>query len=111
VYAGLSSVLGVSFVIDVRQLLPLTLSSLALALLSLAISARRSRQPLPLVVGSVCALGVWAGKFELGSDALTIGALLGLIGASLVARRGRAPRPRARQVSRGSELTEHAEAR
>jgi hypothetical protein len=111
VYAGLSSVLGVSFVIDARQLLPLTLASLALALMSLAISARRSRQPLPLVVGSVCALAVWAGKFELGSDALTVGALLGLIGASLWARRRQPPRARAPLVRRGSELTEHAEAR
>jgi hypothetical protein len=103
--------LGVSFVIDPQRLLPLTLSSLALALMSLAISARRSRQPLPLVVGGVCALGVWAGKFELGSDALTIGALLGLIGASLLARRGRPPQHVLPPVSRGSELTEHAEAR
>jgi hypothetical protein len=112
VYAGLSSVLGVSFVIDARQLLPLTLASLSLALLSLASLARRSRRPLPFAIGCLCALGVWAGKFELGSDTLTIGALLGLIGASLAARRREQPvAARPALVSDGSELAEHAEAR
>ncbi len=112
VYAGLSSVLGVSFVVDVRQLLPLTLASLAVALVSLATVARRSRRPLPLAAGALCALGVWAGKFELGSDALTIVALVGLLGASLAARRNdRRPARSDEALGRGSELTEHAEAR
>jgi hypothetical protein len=112
VYAGLSSVLGVSFVIEMRHLVPLTVASLALALVSLAIVARRSRRPLPFALGALCALGVWAGKFELGSDALTLVALLGLIGASLAARRAEQRRTRCdASLGPGSELAEHAEAR
>lgn len=112
VYAGLSSVLGVSFVIEMRHLVPLTVASLGLALVSLSIVARRSRRPLPFVLGALCALGVWAGKFELGSDALTLVALLGLIGAWLAARLAEQRRARCdAALGPGSELAEHAEAR
>jgi hypothetical protein len=63
VYAGLSSVFGVSFVIDPALLLPLTLASLVIALGAFASMARRTRRYLPLAVGVASALGVWAGKF------------------------------------------------
>jgi hypothetical protein len=104
VYAGLSSVFGVSFVIEPALLLPLTLTSLALALASLGSMARRTRSYLPFAVGAASALGVWAGKFVLNSDALTWLGLFGLILASLGARR-RGPR------AASSELPEHAQAR
>jgi hypothetical protein len=109
VYAGLSSVLGVSFVVEPSLLSTLTLASLALALAALGAMARRTRSYLPLTLGLASALGVWAGKFALNSDVLTWLALLGLISASLLARRRGA-----RVSSPGvypSELPEHAQAR
>jgi len=108
VYAGLSSVLGVSFAVDPALLLPLTLASLGLALAALASMAWRTRSYLPLALGAVSALGVWAGKFALNSDVLTWLGLLGLILAALGARwRG----ARARMAAaRRSELADHAQA-
>jgi hypothetical protein len=136
VYAGLSSWLGVSLALEPRRLLPLTLASLALALLSLAAMARRSGRYVPLLAGALSALGVWAGKFVLSLDLLTYLSLFGLIIASLSARRlgtRRAtgsdalarmpgadgaialltPRPgtRSSRARQSSELPEHAEAR
>jgi hypothetical protein len=104
VYAGLSSWLGVSFALEPRRLLPLTLGSLGLALLSLAMMARRSGRYAPLLAGAASALGVWTGKFVLGLEPLTYLSLFGLIIASLAARR-----LGTRRLS--SELPEHAEAR
>jgi hypothetical protein len=110
VYAGLSSVLGVSFVIEPTLLLPLTLGSLAIALVTLASMARRSRSYLPLAVGAASALGVWAGKFLLNSDVITWIGLFGLVLASLGARR-RGPRvPAPEPAAPRSELPEHAQA-
>lgn len=119
VYAGLSSLLGVSFVLEPALLLPLTLTSLALALASLWLKARRSsahgslrsvassaRRYATFAVGVASALMVWGGKFVLNSELLTWFGLLGLIVASLEARRG-GPR----EVARASELPEHAQAR
>jgi hypothetical protein len=136
VYAGLSSWLGVSIVLEPRRLLPLTLGSLGLALLSLAVAARRSGRYAPLLAGAASALGVWAGKFVLSLEPLTYLSLFGLIIASLAARRvgtRRAAgsqgalacmpssggaiaeltlRPETRSSrARHSELSEHAEAR
>jgi hypothetical protein len=105
VYASLSSLLGVSFVLDARLLLALTLGSLALALSSLAAMARRSRHHAPFAVGMVGALGVCAGRFALNSELLTYLSLLALILAALAARRiGRLARA-------SSKLAEHAGAR
>lgn len=109
VYAGLSSVLGVSFVLDPALLMPLTLASFALALAALGTMARRTRRYLPLGLGVASVLVVWAGKFAANSDALTWLGLIGLIVASVGARR-RAPRRPASHAP-SSELAEHAEAR
>ncbi len=110
VYAGLSSMLGVSFVLEPALLSALTLTSLGLALASLGSMAWRTRSYLPLALGAASALGVWAGKFALNSDVLTWFGLFGLILAALVARRrgGRA-HPRA-AAARPSELADHAQA-
>jgi hypothetical protein len=115
IYAGLSSWLGVSFVIPVALLRPLTLASLALAVLALASVARERRALVPALVGVAAASGVWLGKFELGSDLLTYSSVLTLLCCSLLARRAGRRRPRAVADSQPSaarsELTEHAHAR
>lgn len=108
-YAGLSSALGVSFVIEPALLSTLTLTSLGLALLALGSMARRTQSYAPFVLGAASALGVWAGKFVLNSDVLTWLGLLGLILASLAARRSRGLMPRPGLAR--SELPEHAQAR
>jgi hypothetical protein len=110
VYAGLSSVFGVSFAVDPALLLPLTLGSLGLALAALASMAWRTRSYLPLALGAASALGVCAGKFALNSDVLTWLGLLGLILAALGAR-WRGGRAHARvAAARRSELADHAQA-
>jgi hypothetical protein len=109
VYAGLSSVLGVSFAVDPALLLPLTLTSLGLALAALASMAWRTRSYLPLALGAASALGVWAGKFALNSDVLTWLGLLGLILAALGARWGGRAHAR-RAAAPRSELAHHAQA-
>lgn len=111
VYAGLSSVLGVSFVMPRALLLPLTLTSLALALAALAVMAKRTGRYLPLGLGAASALGVYAGKFVLNSEAFMGLALLGLIVASIGARSTRSGVPVSRLPSAGSELSEQAQAR
>lgn len=114
VYAGLSSWLGVSIALEPRRLLPLTLGSLLLALLSLAWVARRSGRYAPLVAGAVSALGVWLGKFVLDLESLTYLSLFALIVASLAARRlgtQRAATSAAGRARHASELPEHAQAR
>lgn len=103
--------LGVSFAVDPALLLPLTLTSLGLALAALASMAWRTRSYLPLALGAASALGVWAGKFALNSDVLTWLGLLGLILAALGARwRGGRAHARA-AAARRSELADHAQAR
>jgi hypothetical protein len=102
VYASLSSVLGVSFVLEPRLLRLLTFASLALALLSLASHARRRRSYAPLALAVASAAGVWLGRFTFTSELLTHASLLALIGAALAARR---------LGVRGSELAEHPGAR
>jgi hypothetical protein len=94
VYASLSSLLGVSVVLDPQLLRLMTFGSLALALSSLASMAlrrpmwRRRWTYLPLAVGAAGCIGVWLGKFVVASEPLTYVSLLGLILASLAARRG-----------------------
>jgi hypothetical protein len=105
VYAGLSSLLGVSFVLDTRLLMVLTLGSLSLALLSLAAMARRRKIRVPLALAIVSAAGVWLGRFELNSELCTNLSLCGLILAALAARWLGA------RLRRASELAQQAEAR
>jgi hypothetical protein len=102
VYASLSSVLGVRFVLEPRLLRMLTFASLALALLSLASQARRRGIYAPLALGVAGATGVWLGRFTFTSELLTYTSLIALIGAALAARRFGARR---------SELAEYAGAR
>jgi hypothetical protein len=109
VYAGLSSMLGVSFVVDPTLLSVLTIASLGLAVAALASMALRTRSYLPLTLGAASALGVWAGKFELNSDVLTWLGLLGLMLAAFSARR-RGGRVHARAAAAPSELADHAQA-
>ncbi len=104
VYAGLSSLLGVSFVLDLRYLLPLTLASLGVALLSSCSTARRSGY-VPLVVAVPSALGIWVGKFVLPNDAVLYVSACGLVLAALAARR-----LRSRPAALPSKLPQHAQA-
>jgi hypothetical protein len=105
VYASLSGVLGVSFVLEPRLLMWLTFASLALALLSLGTQAARRRAYAPLAFGVVSAGGVWLGRFTFASELLTYLSLLALVCAALAARRLGA------RAAHESELAEHAGAR
>jgi hypothetical protein len=101
--------LGVSFVVEPVLLSVLTLASLGLALAALGAIAWRTQSYLPFALGAVSALGVWAGKFALNSDALTWLGLSGLVFAALTARRLGRVLARA-TAARRSELAEHAQA-
>jgi mercuric ion transport protein len=77
-YAGLSSLLGLSFVVEARYLLPLTAGLLSLAVGALARKAQRSRRYEPCVLGLVASGGVLIGKFGIESALLmytSVGAL------------------------------------
>lgn len=106
VYAGLSSLLGVSISLDRRYLEPLTLLCLGVALLGVASGVRRTGY-LPLWVAAASALGIWLGKFVLQNDTLAYAASCGLVLAALASRRARR---RARSLARASELAHHAQA-
>jgi hypothetical protein len=82
-YAGLSSLLGLSFVVEQRYLLPLTTLLLALALAALALQARRARSYGPLALAALAAATTLAGKFALESDVLLYSGLGSLLLASL----------------------------
>lgn len=93
-YAGLSSLLGLSISLETRFLLPLTLLSLGAALGFLTIQARRGRGLGPLLLGSAAALAVALGKFVVESNALTLTGLAALLVATFWSRglaRRRAP--------------------
>lgn len=81
-YAGLSSVLGLSFVVRESYLLPLTAGLLALSLGALWLQTRRFGL-LPWLVACGGALATLTGKFALPSDALLYGGLSTLLAASL----------------------------
>jgi hypothetical protein len=86
VYAGLSSVLGLSFVVRESYLLPLTAVALALSLGALWLSPRRfsaRRMLLPWLLACAGALVTLAGKFVLESNLLLYGGLAVLLAASL----------------------------
>jgi len=104
IYAGLSSLLGVSISLDRRYLEPLTLRALSVALLGVASGVRRTGY-LPLVVAAASALGIWLGKFVLQNDTLAYAASCGLVLAALASRRARR-----RARAQASELAHHAQA-
>lgn len=88
VYAGLSSLLGVSIALDARYLEPLTLAALGVASFGVALRLSRSG-PLPLMLALASSLGIWLGKFVLHADMLAYGCSGGLVLAALAARRTR----------------------
>jgi hypothetical protein len=83
VYAGLSSLLGLSFVVKASYLLPLTASLLALSLGALWLQARRGRGLGPWLLACAGALTTLVGKFGLESEPLLYCGLGTLLAASL----------------------------
>jgi hypothetical protein len=69
-YAGLSSLLGLSFVVEPRYLFPLTAGLLSLAVGALAHKAQRSGGYGPCLLGVVASGGVLIGKFGIESALL-----------------------------------------
>ena len=94
-YAGLSSLLGLSFVVEQRYLLPLTSGLLVLALVPLWLQARRGRGYAPWLLACGAALATLLGKFALESDALLYGGIASLLLASLWSRSARLRPPSA----------------
>ena len=82
-YAGVLSSLGVSFLMDVEWLLPLTGVALAVALFTLGFRARRRRGLRPLALGVAASAAILLGRIVVQVDVVVyIGAAL-LIGASV----------------------------
>ena len=82
-YAGLSSLLGLSFVVESRYLFPLTSALLALAVAGLWVQARRGRGHGPWRLASAAAGATLLGKFGIESDTLMYAGLGSLLLASL----------------------------
>ena len=82
-YAGLSSLLGLSFVVEQRYLLPLTAALLGLALAALGLQARRQRRYAPWLLACAAASATLAGKFAFDQDAILYTGIGGLLLASL----------------------------
>lgn len=82
-YAGLSSLLGMSFVVEQRYLLPLTCALLTLSLTALGVQARRQRRYGPWLLACSAAIATLTGKFALGDDSLMYAGIGGLLLASL----------------------------
>lgn len=82
-YAGLSSLLGLSFVVEPRYLLPLTVALLALALAALGLQARRQHRYGPWLLACSGALATVAGKFALDLEGLMYTGIGSLLLASL----------------------------
>jgi hypothetical protein len=94
VYAGLSSVLGISIAVEPRYLLPLTAGAMVLAVGGLWLRARRGGGYGPFAVGALMAVSVLAGKFVLEHQPWTYTSLVGLMLAALwSSRRGGGARP------------------
>jgi len=111
VYAGLSSLLGLSIALEERYLLPLSCGLLVLSVGALVLQARRGRGHGPWRLAACGAALILLGKFAWDSDLCTYTGAAGLLYASLWSRRG-PPRPAAEGGALGaSELTRHAEAR
>jgi hypothetical protein len=83
VYAGLSSVLGLSFAVKASYLFPLTSGLLTLSLGALWLQARGGRGLGPWLLASAGALTTLVGKFALESEPLLYGGLVALLAASL----------------------------
>lgn len=82
-YAGLSSLLGLSFVVEERYLLPLTAGLLSLAVGALAHKAQRGGGYGPSLLGLVASGGVLVGKFGVESPALMYTSVSALLLATL----------------------------
>jgi mercuric ion transport protein len=82
-YAGLSSLLGLSFVVEARYLLPLTAGLLGLAVCALALSARDGRGHGPWLLALVMGAGVLTAKFVVDSELWMYMSVLGLALAAL----------------------------
>lgn len=82
-YAGLSSLLGLSFTLDERYLLPLTSALLALAIAALWLQARRGRGYGPWLLAGGAAGATLTGKFVLENDVLMYLGIALLLLASL----------------------------
>jgi hypothetical protein len=82
-YAGLSSLLGLSFVVDQRYLLPLTCALLTLSLAALGLQARRRRRYGPWLLACSAAIATLTGKFAFNQDGLMYAGIGALLLASL----------------------------
>ncbi len=82
-YAGLLSSFGISFLIEVRYLLPLTAAFLAVVVCALAWRARSRRGYGPAAIGLAAGLILLVGKFALEFEAATWLGVAALVGASL----------------------------
>lgn len=85
-YAGLSSLLGLSFVVEARYLLPLSAASLGVFVGALTVRAPRGRRYVSCLLGTLMGAGVLFGKFVIESDLLTIASLLGVVLLALPGR-------------------------
>ncbi len=68
---------------ETSYLLPLTLTSAALALVALGYRANRRRGYGPFALGLMAAVGLVVAKFALDSNVAVYGAIAALVGASL----------------------------
>jgi hypothetical protein len=82
-YAGLISSVGLGFLMQTAYLLPLTASSLVLALAALGYRANSRRGYAPLVLGIVAAVGLFVGKFVVDSNVAVYGGIAALVCASI----------------------------
>lgn len=82
-YSALLGAVGLGFVNYTPYLQQLTAGFLLLALASLGFHARRRRRYGPFGLGLLAAAVIMAGKFRIGSDAVTYAGVVLLVGASL----------------------------
>jgi mercuric ion transport protein len=88
-YAALLSSLGLGFLASARYLFPLTVALLGIALVGLAIQARRQGL-MPIMLASVASAAIVLGKFVLDwSSATYAGVALLLLASALSVIRGR----------------------
>lgn len=102
-YSALLSAIGLGFVDYTPYLLPATLAFLVVAVGSLAIGARRTGRPIPLVLGITSSALVLIGKFVVDSDWMTNAGIALLVGAIFLAARKRAVQPTSCPACAGSE--------